>query len=155
MINTKDYTVKGYKQIETSRGIAWNGNIYKGTKKIGSISNRGDGGCDDVDLPEENIIELIDIFKNIPLTDDYSDYDIQSICSVLCDNFQDLAFFKKRLKKETLFQQKSTGKMVSIKMPYSDMVKDIILKKEGDDIEFILNDVILKHGNKIGLYFNE
>jgi hypothetical protein len=155
MINTKEYTIKGYKEFETSRGVAWSGNIYKGTKKVGSISNRGDGSCNDVELQKINVDELIDIFKNISVTEDYPVYDIDSICMVLCDNFQNLAFFKKLLKKETLFQEKSTGKMSSIKLPYSEDVKSLLLKNKGDDIEFILNDVVLKHGNNIGCYFNK
>ncbi len=44
------YSIKAFKQFETHRGVAYSANLYKGTKKVGSISNSGVGGMTDVDF---------------------------------------------------------------------------------------------------------
>lgn len=38
------YTVRKYKQMETSRGVACTGELYRGSKKVAHVEDRGDGG---------------------------------------------------------------------------------------------------------------
>lgn len=45
-----DYSVKAVKSFDTHDGYAWNGNVYKGTKKIATAYHRGDGGEPRVDF---------------------------------------------------------------------------------------------------------
>ncbi len=42
-----NFTVKAFKQHTHRRGIAWSCNLYDGSKKIASVSQAGEGGCND------------------------------------------------------------------------------------------------------------
>lgn len=153
MINTGLFNVRGYKQMEHHRGVAWNCNIYKGNKKVGSASNEGCGGCDSIELDSEIIDEMSKVFKDIPFDDFYTEWTIESMVSVLCDNFQELKHMKTIARKKIVFLKKD-GTFSSIDQRYSPQLNEAIMKKYGDDIEFILNDVVEQHGSKSHLYFN-
>lgn len=39
------FTVSKPKMLTTARGVAWTTNLFMDGKKVGTVENRGDGGC--------------------------------------------------------------------------------------------------------------
>lgn len=154
MQNTGLYSAKGYKELEHDRGIAWSANIYRENKKVGEVSNRGCGGCDDIDLPLEHVEALSTIFSNIPFHEHYDTWSIENMASVLCDNFQILKAAKRDLNRKTVFLLKSKGKFFTLDHPFLPQVKDFLLNRHGDDIAFFLNEAVSLHKSKTYLYFS-
>jgi hypothetical protein len=154
MKNTGEYTVKGYNELETNRGIAWGANIYKGNLKVGRVDNAGNGGCTDITLPDENKSELMALSQNISIDDIYES-DLEGIVNALCDNFQELKHYKPKMKTKTFFQKKSDGRIYGYNVKYNEDVKQMVIDKGNNDIEFILNEAVLRYGSNVGKFFSK
>lgn len=69
-----DLTLKGYSETETRRGLAWSCKVYRENKKIGLVSNSGDGGMTTTDVPNETQKSIVKLLKSngYKLTLDFS-----------------------------------------------------------------------------------
>lgn len=47
LMTPSDYVMKSLKEADGRDGVMWSGTIYKGTRKVATVSNDGRGGCHD------------------------------------------------------------------------------------------------------------
>ena len=57
-------TLKGYSEEETSRGLAWSCKVYCDNKKLGIVSNTGNGAVTACDVPIDKQVALVSSLKS-------------------------------------------------------------------------------------------
>lgn len=144
--------VKSYSMTETDRGVAWSCKVYLDGKKLGMISNRGDGGISRFEFPETQRKALYDSLKGqdykINLTfgelvaDEPTDPDswLEFAIPQIGDELKELAGYKRKMKTGIYVEKKTEPTFGFVKTADTPAVRKQIEDHYGDDLIAILND---------------
>lgn len=146
-------TLKGMSMTETGRGYAWSAKIHLNGKKVGTVENRGDGGCNFVHAEIGVCQKLVEGAKaggyiqteadgETPAVFENDEVYLEEFLTDLFDSMDMLKRVKRNIKTKTYFTKKGAepGSVSVINMPFSPSLKARLLERQ--DIGFILNDLL-------------
>lgn len=155
-LQTVKVTLKGYSDTETHRGLAWSCKVYLENKKIGSVSNAGDGGMTFTDVPIEKQKTIVDALKSnsYKLMLEFeghtsqeptnpSDWFIDAVTQMI-DEVERLRKLKRLAKTHLIVRQKSSNNEFEFyKIVPSDSSKAKLIRQLGQDLVCFMNDEII------------
>lgn len=148
-------TLKGYSEEETSHGLAWSCKVYCDNKKIGLVSNTGNGAITVCDVPIQKQVALVNSLKSkgYQLTQalpshvctepaDPGDWFIAAITQMV-DEVTRLRQLKRLVKTHLIIRQHSSEHEFSFyKAVPSAASKARLLRQLGSDLICFMNDEI-------------
>jgi len=149
-IDIKNLKVAEFLSEET---VAFSASLYWDGKKVGEASNDGHGGANRILLLENGKMDwsLMDEMAKEAETHTWTyegltePHSLDSYISQLVEDKQEEKFLKKECRKNTLLRipdrTYKDGEYDCIKVPYTPMVKDQVIKRYGKDV-LILNESI-------------
>ena len=148
-------TLKGYSEEETGHGLAWSCKVYCENKKIGLVSNTGNGATTACDVPIHKQVAIVSSLKakGYQLTPDLSahgctepadpgDWFIAAITQMV-DEVTRLRQLKRLVKTHLIIRQHSSEHEFSFyKAVPSASSKARLLRQLGSDLICFMNDEI-------------
>lgn len=146
--------LKSFSQTETDRGVAWSCNIYLNGKKLGMVSNRGDGGMTHIEFGPDEQSEVVALLKKhgykllltygeltAPEPDNNTDW-LEFAIPQIGDEMAEIKTYKRKLKTGIFFAKKTAPTFAFIKFEDTPQRREQIKSHYGDDFVCFLSDEI-------------
>lgn len=155
----KVYSVKNIKTFRGMEGHGLNSTLCKNGKPLCNVDDDGNGGgynfystneknpfsyVEEKKLDEE-LFKIIGKYKYSENDKMEFDFDASSLVDMLVDEFEEQKTFKRHCKSKTCFitTECQRGQFITMKVLYSDKVKQQLQAKYGDKLVEILNERFL------------
>ena len=121
--------------------LAFTADIYLDGKKVGDVSNRGNGGCNLYYWNDKEAEKKITDFA-VKTETEFNFEQVDTLLSKMIDNMEIAKKERRACKTKTAFRVKGQDKSVfyTINVPYSPLVKSQLEKKYGAELTEILNE---------------
>ena len=149
--------IKSFSQTETHRGIAWSCTVYFQGKKLGMVSNMGDGGMTRVEFGVDQQQEVVNALKSAgySLTLNYGESVLEEPETVeswfefaipqMGDEAVELNSLKRKAKTNTFVEKRTEPCFASYKAQDTPKTREILQRQLGGDLVRFMNDVILAY----------
>jgi hypothetical protein len=143
-----EYNIKNVKSFMGMDCPGYNLSLYKGSTKIADVINDGSGGCVDfryvnkeVQTQFENMLKAFPKYYDSFYEKEVTMDDETFVC-ILLDEYETNKKFKRECKKKTLYRLKTDtpDQYWTMKMEFSQKVKDHLIKKHADNLLEIINE---------------
>ena len=137
------YTVKNSKSCRGRDGIAYSCTLHRDGKKVADVQNEGNGGetrWDWVNAVEEKAFEEYALTQISTIGGEPEPMNPDMLIASMLDGLETVKRIKRLSKKTMLFSLKDDledGSIRTMKMPYSDEVRDMVLARYGDRVKVI------------------
>lgn len=149
--------VKSFSMIETHRGVAWSCSVFLKGKKLGMVSDEGNGGITRFTFPVSQQQEVMEALKasgyklQLKLGETYiTEPDgieswVAFAVSQMGDEAAELNGYKRGTKTKTFVEKLSEPTFAAFKTPDTPQVREKLKQQLGDDLVGFLNDKILSY----------
>jgi hypothetical protein len=155
-IQTIGLTLKGYSETETGRGLAWSCKVYFQNKKIGLVSNSGQGGPTVIDVPVKTLDYIVNALRSNAYTltlesaghsneepTDSRNWFGDAVTQMIDEVFR-LRKLKRLAKTHVIVRQKSSANEFEFyKIAPGDSSRARLIRQLGNDLVCFMNDEIL------------
>ncbi len=146
--------VQSYSTTETDRGVAWSCNLYLNGKKLGMVSNRGDGGMTHIEFSADEQSEVVALLKQhgyklmltygeltVPEPEGNTDW-LEFAVSQIGDELAEIKSYKRKMKTGIYFEKKTAPMFAFYKGVDTPNLRDQLKRHYGDDFVCFLNEEI-------------
>lgn len=146
--------MKSYSTTETDRGVAWSCNLYLNGKKLGMVSNRGDGGMTHIDFGADEQSEVVALLKQhgyklvltygeltVPEPDSNTDW-LEFAVPQIGDEMAEIKSYKRKMKTGIYFEKKTAPVFAFYKAEDTPRLREQIKAHYGSDFVGFLNEEI-------------
>jgi hypothetical protein len=132
-IDTEDWSVKAVKTGEHTHGYFFEGNLYRGSRKVATFYEHGNGGPMDINYLDDNAETDFSSLAELLQGEEYSEADAILIAEMV-DEYMYIRRIRRDRKKYTYFSIENNGetKEYKIDSPYSERVVAVILENKGE-----------------------
>lgn len=148
-------TLKSLKTIETNDGYCWSANAVLAGVKIGTVGNGGHGGPLETSIKPDALAAIhsaakdqyqpLDLYgKPYPEVEVTDEFFAEFFFEDIADDLRELKFWKRKLKTKSCARLKGAkeGEMIVWNAPFDAAMKEVMVKKYGDQIDVIYNEAL-------------